>query len=67
MAKSKQTGVEVQLTGEDGNIFAIMGRVQRAMNRAGFRKEAKEMAKKVTSSPSYEIAIATIEEYVEIS
>lgn len=30
-------GVEVQLTGEDGNAFTIVARVRRALERAGHR------------------------------
>jgi hypothetical protein len=41
--------VIVQLTGEDGNVFAIIGRVRRALERAGFRAEAAEFVKKATS------------------
>ena len=67
MPKSKQTGVKVQLTGEDGNIFAIMGRVQKAMKRAGFKKEAKELSEEVTKSLSYDEALEYISDYVDIS
>lgn len=64
---SKQTGVAVQITGKDGNIFGIMGTVQKAMKRAGFAVEAKKMAKEVTSSQSYSEALHVIGEYVEVS
>ena len=63
----KQTGVKVQLSGQDGNIFAIMGRVQRAMRKGGFEKESKEMAREVTSSHSYSEALEVIADYVEVS
>jgi len=29
----------VKLTGEDGNAFAILGRVQKALRKAGYSKE----------------------------
>lgn len=32
---SKFPEIQVQLTGEDGNAFAIIGRVSRALKRAG--------------------------------
>ena len=67
MSDDKQTGVEVQMTGQNGNIFAIMGRVQKAMKRAGFAKESKELVKEVTSSHSYSEALEVIADYVEVS
>lgn len=66
MEENKQTGITVQLTGQDGNIFAIMGRVQKAMKRAGFDKEAKALAKEVTSCPDYSAALDVIADYVEV-
>jgi len=65
-SKSTQTGITVQLTGQNGNIFSIMGRVQRAMNLGGFRDEAKELVAKVTSSRSYPDALDIIADYVEV-
>lgn len=67
MPGTKQTGIEVQLTGQDGNIFAIMGRVKRAMRREGFEEESKEMAKEVMSCHSYSDALEIIADYVEVS
>ena len=34
--------VEVQLTGEDGNVFLVLGRVSRALKRAGYEDEVRE-------------------------
>ena len=34
--------VEVQLTGEDGNAFAVLGAVSKALRRAGHGDAAKE-------------------------
>ena len=33
--EEKYPGIEVQLTGEDGNSFAIMGRVRKALKDGG--------------------------------
>lgn len=35
MDEPKHPEVRVQLTGEDGNAFMIIGRVSKALNRAG--------------------------------
>ena len=66
MSNDKQTGVEVQISGQNGNIFVIMGRVHTAMKRAGFAKESKELVKEVTSSHSYSEALEAIGDYVEV-
>lgn len=39
MSEIRYPEVEVQLSGEDGNAFAIMGRVARALRRAGVPAE----------------------------
>lgn len=41
---------EVQLTGEDGNVFSIMGRVSKALKRAGKSDDAKRWQDLVMSS-----------------
>lgn len=46
--------VEVQLTGHDGNAYAIIARVVRGMERAGYREEAKEFAHAAMESESYD-------------
>ena len=37
--KPKYPNIRVNLVGEDGNAFAILGRVQNSMRRAGVPKE----------------------------
>jgi hypothetical protein len=41
--------VVVQLTGEDGNAYAILGTVQRALRQAGHGDEAAEFFAEATS------------------
>ena len=62
----KQTGIEVELIGQDGNIFFIMGAVSKALKRGGYRDLAVEYVTEVTSSGSYAEALAITSEYVEI-
>lgn len=64
--EDKQTGVEVRVTGLDGNVFAIMGRISRAMKKAGFVNEAKQMCKEVQHTKSYGEALITFGKYVEL-
>ena len=41
---------KMQLIGQDGNIFAIMGRASRLLKNAGQSDKAKEMCDRVTAS-----------------
>ena len=56
---------KMQLIGQDGNIFAIMGRASRLLKNAGQSDKAKEMCNRVTASKSYAEALGIISEYVE--
>ena len=56
-----------RLTGTDGNIFALAGKVSSALKRAGQGGKATEMAKRVFASGSYHEALGIIQEYVEAS
>jgi hypothetical protein len=59
--------IEVQLSGEDGNAYAIMGEVKRAMERAGCSKE--DVAKYLSESQSgdYDHLLQTAMETVTVS
>jgi hypothetical protein len=61
-----KTKPKVQLIGENGNIFAILGRCSKVLKREGQEKEAKEMSGKVFASKSYEEALSIITDYVEV-
>ena len=56
---------KMQLIGQDGNIFAIMGRASRLLKNAGQSDKAKEMCNRVTASQSYSEALNIVSEYVE--
>ena len=56
---------KMQLIGQDGNIFAIMGRASRLLKDIGQRDKAKEMCDRVTASQSYPEALNIVSEYVE--
>ncbi len=55
------------LIGSDGNIFSLMGIASQALKRSGMRDEATEMCERITSSGSYDKALAIIGEYVNIT
>ena len=56
---------KMQLIGQDGNIFVIMGRASRLLKNAGQSDKAKEMRDRVMSCDSYQKALSIVSEYVE--
>ena len=56
---------KMKLLGEDGNIFAIMGRASRLLKNSGQGDKTKEMRDRVMSCDSYHKALNVISEYVE--
>jgi len=56
-----------QLTGEDGNVFAVIGRVQRALKKDGQLERATEFAKKAMSGDyTYDEVLQLCHEYVDV-
>ena len=58
---------KVKLTGTDGNVFAIIGKVAGALKKAGLKKEASEFTTKAFASKSYDAVLQLTMEYVEVS
>lgn len=63
----KYPQVKVQLIGHDGNAFAIMGAVTRAMKKAGVEKEAIDAYKAEAMSGDYDNLLAVTARTVEVS
>ena len=57
----------VQLSGEDGNVFFIIGRVSKTLKRAGLEDQAKEFAAKAMSSGSYDEVLQLCMKYCDVS
>lgn len=55
-----------QCSGQDGNIFNIVGIANKALVAAGLREEAQQMKSRVFSAGSYDEALCIISEYVEM-
>ena len=55
--------VAVKLVGEDANAFAILGRVSKALRRAGMPKKAEEYLARATAG-DYDHLLAVTLEYV---
>ena len=55
-----------KLTETDGNVFAIIGAVSKALKRAGLPEAAKEFAAKAMSSESYDAVLQLCFDYVDV-
>jgi hypothetical protein len=58
--------VEVQLTGEDGNAFAIMAQVQKALRKAGATREDIDKYIEESMSGDYDNLLRTAMDYVKV-
>ncbi len=56
-----------KLTSTDGNVFALAGKVNAALRKAGQSDKCAEFNKRLFSSHSYSEALALMDEYVEIT
>lgn len=63
----KYPDVSVQLTGGDGNVFAIIGAVKKALQRAGQRDAANEFANNALKCESYDAVLQLAMTTVEVS
>jgi hypothetical protein len=55
-----------KLTGQDGNVFNLIGIVKRTLEKAGLEEEAKEMMQRCFKALSYDEALRIMMEYVEV-
>lgn len=62
-----KTDVEVTLVGEDGNAFAIMGKVSSALKRAGYDKDFIEQYQKEAMADDYDHLLRVTMEYVIVN
>lgn len=58
--------VTVQLVGADGNAFAIIGRVCRALRNAGHMAEIRAFSDAAMSSADYDDLLRVVTEWVEV-
>jgi len=66
MSEVKYPEVRVQLVGNDGNAFAIMGAVSSALRRAGVNREEIDQYKKESMSGDYDNLLRTAMKWVEV-
>lgn len=53
-----------KLSGQDGNIFNLVGVAKRALEKANMNEQAKEMTDRIFKSKSYNEALCIIMKYV---
>lgn len=66
MTTPKYPDIHVTLVGEDGNAFAILGRVQHAMRRAHLTTEEIERFIREATSGDYDHLLRTCDEWVSV-
>jgi hypothetical protein len=60
--------VHVQLTGEDGNVFSIIGRVRQALRCAGATEDdLKAFTDEVMAAGAYDNVLQTVMRWVDVS
>jgi len=63
---TKYPEIEVQLTGQDGNAFAIMGAVSTALRKGGVSKEEINEYTSESMSGDYDNLLATAVRWVSV-
>lgn len=56
----------IKLSGQDGNVFNLIGIASKALKSEGLRDEASKMTSKCFNAGSYDEAIQVIMEYCEV-
>lgn len=59
--------VEVRLVGTDGNAFALLGRVKRALERAGVPEPEVEGFIAEATAGDYDHLLQTVMKYVDVT
>lgn len=55
-----------KLLGTDGNAFALIGKVDTALKKAGLHEQATEFKNKAFNCESYDALLVLIGKYVEV-
>ena len=58
--------IVVKLVGENGNVFNIIGKVSKALERGGQPDLAKEFKEKCFAAKSYDEVLQLVCQYVEV-
>ncbi len=55
-----------KLVGTEGNVFSVIGRVQKALKKAGQNERASEFVQKAFRAKSYDEVLALCFDYVDV-
>lgn len=66
MTEVKYPDIEVQLTGKDGNAFAILGAVAAALRKAGVSQAERDQYMAEATSGDYDDLLAVTMSWVEV-
>jgi len=66
MSETKYPDIEVQLSGEDGNAFFIMGRIRRALRQNGVSNDEIEQYTEESKSGDYDNVLQTAMKWVTV-
>ena len=64
--KAKYDDIRVQLTGTDGNAFAVIGRVNKALKRAGILVAERDQFVREAMSGDYDHLLRTCMKWVRV-
>jgi hypothetical protein len=67
MEQEKTDQPFVQLSGEDGNVFSIIGRVTKALRKAGMTLSEKEFTERAFKAASYDEVLRLAMEYCDVA
>jgi len=62
----KYPEITVELIGEDGNAFMILGKVRNALRKSGIAKEEIDQFTTEATSGDYDNVLATVMDWVEV-
>jgi hypothetical protein len=62
----KYPEITVQLTGTDGNAFAVLGKVTKALRQAGVSKEDRDAFMAEATASDYDALLQTVMRWVEV-
>lgn len=62
----KYPNIEVELIGQSGNAFAILGAVSKALRRGGVPKDEIDAFMAEATSGDYDHVLATVMDWVEV-
>jgi hypothetical protein len=62
----KYPHIQVRLTGEDGNAFAVLGHVLRALRRAGVSPDECDAFQQEATAGDYDALLRTVMRWVEV-